>query len=163
MSGRIYEDFGVFLSSFVRDLNDKSEEGWSLLVEGPRDYVALKELGYRGQVFTISVLGRGGYAALRGVTKVVILTDLDREGTLLASKYLRLLAHEGIKASLSERRRLRSASRGVFLHIENLSRFSESSTARVEPDGPPREIENLRKAGPQEYRRRRTPGGTLQP
>ncbi|MDG6952718.1 MAG: hypothetical protein JRN49_00630, partial [Nitrososphaerota archaeon] len=138
---RVYEDFGRFLSGFVRDLNDKSEEGWSLLVEGPRDSLALRRLGYRGRVLMISVLGRCGAAALRGVGRVVILTDLDREGASLASKYLRLLVHEGIETSLSERRRLKPASRGVFLHIENLGRFSESGGARLEHDGPPRETE----------------------
>jgi 5S rRNA maturation endonuclease (ribonuclease M5) len=65
-------------------------------------------------------------AAFEGSGKVVILTDLDREGAVLASRYLKALTHEGIRASLAERRRLKHASRGVFLHIENLSRFADS-------------------------------------
>jgi len=31
-----------------------------------------------------------------------------------------------VRASLVERRRLKAASRGVFLHVENLSRFAKA-------------------------------------
>ena len=41
----------------------------------------------------------------------------------LAAKYVIFLQTLRIATSLSERRRLRRASGGVFLHIENLSRF----------------------------------------
>jgi 5S rRNA maturation endonuclease (ribonuclease M5) len=54
----------------------------------------------------------------------VILTDLDREGGVLAARFMKSLSHDGLAASLVERRRLKSASKGIFLHIENLARFS---------------------------------------
>jgi len=111
---------------FVRDLNHLSEGGWSVLVEGPRDLKAIRKLGYQGSVTTVASLGRNGVFALNPSKKVVILTDLDREGGVLAARYVKKLGHEGIKTSLAERRRLKAASRGVFLHIENLSRFAES-------------------------------------
>ncbi len=79
---------------------------------------------------TVSLMGRNGAAALIGLKKVVILTDLDREGTLLASKFVKRLNHEGIETSLSERRRLKAASRGVFLHVENLVRFARTEASR---------------------------------
>ncbi|MBI3840926.1 MAG: hypothetical protein HY297_03100 [Thaumarchaeota archaeon] len=125
---RIFQAFGAFLSDYVRDLNHLSEDGWALLVEGMRDEAALRKLGYRGRLFTVSSLGRVGSGALGEAKKVVILTDLDREGGVLASKYVRRLTHEGIRTSLVERRRLQAATRGVFLHIENLSRFAESAS-----------------------------------
>lgn len=133
---RIYGDFERFLSRFVSDLNDKSEDGWSVLVEGKRDSIALRTLGYRGRILTVSVLGKRGPAALGGVEKMVILTDMDREGTLLASKYSKSLIHGGIATSLGERSKLRLASRGVFLQIENLGKFAKESSS-LEPDGPP--------------------------
>ena len=55
---------------------------------------------------------------------MIILTDLDTEGRRLASRYVRFLTQEGVKTSLAQRRRLSEASRGVFLHIENLQRFA---------------------------------------
>ena len=121
---RVYQAFGAFLTDFVRDLNHKSDDGWSLLIEGPRDEKALRRLGYEGPLLTISLLERNGPSALGGVNKVVILTDLDREGTVLTARYVKRLNHEGIRTSLSERRRLKAASLGVFLHVENLSRFA---------------------------------------
>lgn len=122
---RAYQAFGGFLTGFVRDLNQLSEDGWSVLVEGQRDEKALRKLGFKGVLSTVGAVARLGPEAL-GTDKVVVLTDLDREGAVLAARHVKLLAHEGFKTSLSERRRLKAASRGVFLHIENLSRFGDS-------------------------------------
>jgi 5S rRNA maturation endonuclease (ribonuclease M5) len=118
--------FGAFVSDFVHDLNQLSEEGWSILVEGQRDEKALRRLGFRGHLVSLSSVRRRRTGAFEESRKVVILTDLDREGAVLASRYTKALTHEGIRASLAERRRLKHASRGVFLHIENLSRFADS-------------------------------------
>ena len=120
---RDYQEFGEFLTGFVRDLNVMSEEGWLLLVEGMRDERALRKLGYSGSLVTVSRFGRRRAAALDAI-KVVVLSDLDREGAVLAEKFLKRLTHEGVRTSLNERRRLKAASKGVFLHIENLSRFA---------------------------------------
>ena len=60
---------------------------------------------------------------------MMILTDLDSEGRRLAARYMKFLAQEGIPPSLSQRRRLSKASRGVFLHIENLRRFALARSA----------------------------------
>ena len=127
---RVYQAFGTFLIDYIRDLNDRSEEGWAVLVEGQRDQKALRKLGYGGSLVTVSLLGRNGLGVLGDSKRVVILTDLDREGALLASKFVKRLRHEGIAASLGERRRLKAASRGVFLHIENLGRFARPEGAR---------------------------------
>ena len=123
---RIYQAFGSFLADFVRDLNHRSDEGWSLLVEGPRDLKALRKLGYDGRLVTVALLGRNGPGVLGDAKSVVILTDLDREGAVLAARYVKRLTHEAFRTSLAERRRLKKASLGVFLHIENLSRFAKS-------------------------------------
>ena len=122
---RIYQDFGTFVRDLARDLNHLSESGWAVLIEGPRDARAMRKLGYTGRLTTIGEIGRRSSDALAGVTSVVILTDLDREGALLASRYVRQLRNQGVRTSLNERRRLKAASRGVFLHIENLGRFEE--------------------------------------
>ena len=129
---RAYQAYGVFLTDFVRDLNHMSEEGWSLLVEGLRDQRALRKLGYMGPLFTVSLLGRNGAGALGDSKKLVILTDLDREGGVLASKFVKRMNHEGVTTSLAERRRLKRASRGVFLHVENMERFAKTDPIRWE-------------------------------
>ena len=123
---KVYQEFREFLDGFVRDLNQRSEEGWALLIEGPRDERAMRLLGYEGTLLTVSALGRRSGTGTPLLRKVVVLTDLDREGASLAAKFIRRLSHDGVRTSLEERRRLKAASRGVFLHVENLSRFAKS-------------------------------------
>ena len=119
-----YQEFGEFLRGFVFDLNNLADDGWSILVEGKRDTAALRKLGFVGNLATTHILTIGGYSAFEGRRKVVILTDLDREGARLASKYVKRLGHDGFRTSLKERLRLKNNSHGVFLHIENLARFA---------------------------------------
>ncbi len=121
---RQYQAFGEFLDGFVVDLNNLSEDGWSVLVEGPRDARAVRKLGFMGNVVTIASLVKSGNPVFEGRKRVVILTDLDREGAVLAARYIKRLRHDGFRISLKERMRLKNASHGVFLHVENLSRFA---------------------------------------
>ena len=107
-------------------MNDMSREGWSVLVEGQRDARALRKLGYEGRLATLSAFGRRGAATFQGSQGVVVMTDLDREGAVLAARSVRRLTSDRLVASLAERRRLKAASRGRFLHIENLGRFADS-------------------------------------
>jgi 5S rRNA maturation endonuclease (ribonuclease M5) len=119
-----YQEFGAFVLRLVMDLNHLSEDGWSVLVEGPRDARAVRKLGFSGNVVTIASLVKSGNSVFEGRRRVVILTDLDREGAVLAARYIKRLTHDGIRTSLKERMRLKNASHGVFLHVENLSRFA---------------------------------------
>ncbi len=122
---KLYQAIGEFIGAFTRDLNHLSEDGWAVLVEGQRDERALRKLGFEGNLVTAASLARQGGSAFGASRKVVILTDLDREGAVLASKYVKRLSHDGFRTSLRERLRLKVASRGVFLHVENLSRFAQ--------------------------------------
>ena len=116
--------FVDFLSDLVSELNTLAAEGWVVLVEGPRDASAMTGLGYRGALITVSSLARSGTQALEKAAGVIIMTDLDREGRQLAARYTRRLSHDGFQTSLLQRKRLLVASRGVFRHVENLSRFA---------------------------------------
>jgi 5S rRNA maturation endonuclease (ribonuclease M5) len=122
---RASQKFGEFLGRFVTDLNNLAAEGWSILVEGPRDAGALRKLGFVGNLVTISSLVKAGNSVFQGDKKVAILTDLDREGAVLAARYIKRLNHDGLRTSLKERMRLKNASHGVYLHVENLSRFAK--------------------------------------
>ena len=124
---RRFQGFEEFLPGFVKELNDISAAGGAVLVEGKRDVLALRGLGYTGPIFSVSILTSSGASRQRlrdEVREMVILTDLDSEGRRLASRYVRFLAQEGVRSSLAQRRRLSAASRGLFLHIENLRRFA---------------------------------------
>src|SRR5437870_5202009 len=127
---RNLSQFAEFLNAMVKELNDLSAEGAAVLVEGKRDAKALAGLGYSGPLFTVAILTSSVAARERlreEVRQMIILTDLDSEGRRLASRYVRFLTQEGVKPSLAQRKRLSEASRGVFLHIENLGRFAHSA------------------------------------
>ena len=131
-AGRRFARLAEFLPRLVKELNDIADDGGAVLVEGKRDVLALRGLGYAGPLYSISILTASQAARQRlrdGVLQMVILTDLDTEGRRLASRYVRFLDNEGIKPSLDQRRRLASASKGIILHIENLARFAEQRTA----------------------------------
>ena len=130
-NAKTYDEFGEFLGGFVTDLNNLCEDGWSILVEGPRDARALRKLGCVGNVVTISSIVRKGNVVFDKDTNIVIMTDLDREGAFLASRYIKRLSHDGLRTSLRERQRLKNASHGVFLHVENLSRFARAEDEPV--------------------------------
>jgi len=134
---RRFRKFASFLRDLVKELNDLSSDGAAVLVEGKRDAAALRGLGYSGPIFTVAILT--GTAASREklrkeVGKMIILTDLDSEGRRLAARYMKFLSQEGIAASLAQRRRLSKASRGVFLHVENLERFAIGGERLLEPE-----------------------------
>ena len=119
-----YQEFGEFVAKFVTDLNHLYEDGWAVLVEGPRDARTVLKLGFTGSVVTLASLAKSGNSVFRGRRRVVILTDMDREGAVLASRCVKRLTHDGYRISLKERLRLKNAFHGVFLHVENLSRFA---------------------------------------
>ena len=119
-----FNRFAEFLAGFVKDLNHLASDGWSVLVEGKRDWRALRALGYTGPCVTMVDLDTKGTACLPSQGKVVVLTDMDRAGALLAARCIKTLSHQGFRVSLAERRRLKAASRGVFRQVENLSRLA---------------------------------------
>jgi 5S rRNA maturation endonuclease (ribonuclease M5) len=122
---RSYLEFIEFLVAFIDELNDLAVEGAAVLVEGQRDSSALVDLGYGGKILTrISLSSTRVDDSLKGVKSIVILTDMDKEGRKLAARYMGFFLPRGVKTSMSQRRRLKRASHGVFLHIENLSRFA---------------------------------------
>lgn len=123
-----YSEFVDFLASFVVELNLLSQDGYAVLVEGKRDAEALRSVGFTGVLLTIASM-----AMTREVPRrIIVMTDLDREGGQLASRLSKRLVRQGVDVSLSHRKRLLIASRGVFRHVENLSRFGELLAA---PDG----------------------------
>ncbi len=95
-------------------------------MEGRRDMDALRQIGYTGRMLSVASLNsKQSRKTLGSAKSVAILTDLDRQGRQLAARYTKLLRTEGVATSLVQRKRLSEASRGTFLHVENLRRFSD--------------------------------------
>lgn len=132
---RKFADFVDFLAGFIAELNRLAAEGCVVLVEGARDVHAMRGVGYKGGIMSVSsVRRRESESLLAGSKRVIIMTDLDPEGRRLAARFSKSFAHRGLSISLTQRRRLLLASRGVFRHIENLKRFSQL-VADVEVQG----------------------------
>jgi len=121
-----FADFVEFLPGFIMELNRLAAEGSVVLVEGARDVRAMRGVGYKGDIVGVSDVTRKESESLLATSKrVIIMTDLDREGGRLAARFAKSFTHRGVSVSLDQRRRLLLASRGVFRHIENLNRFSQ--------------------------------------
>jgi 5S rRNA maturation endonuclease (ribonuclease M5) len=120
------QEFLLSLSDLVTTLNQESDEGALVVVEGKKDVHALSMLGFRGESLMLcnnhSILDLPETAV--NYTKVILLFDFDRTGRYLTCKAASLLERR-VKIDLNFRRRLRTASRGRIHYIEELGRFHE--------------------------------------
>ena len=79
-----------------------------VVVEGPRDVEALRNLGFRGKVNICSKVGVSdadlAESLADGASKVLILTDFDEEGRELNRRLSRLFERRGVKIERGLRR-----------------------------------------------------------
>ena len=85
-------------------LNEAKDE--KVIVEGKRDKVALKNLGFE-KVWTINRNKSLYYVASGFEGSVLVLTDFDPEGEKLAKKLTRYLVKMGCKVDKKKRKKLR--------------------------------------------------------
>jgi len=90
---------------FFRDLEYLADV---VVVEGPRDVEALRNLGFEGRVTICSKVGVSDSDLAESLadrdSKVVILTDFDEEGRELNRRLSRLFERRGIKVERELRR-----------------------------------------------------------
>ena len=107
------------LRNFVSHLNSKKDS--VVVVEGKRDSIALKKLGYSGKVLEFHKF-RGMINFVDSVTKyenLIILFDRNKKGRYLTSKTIRLLQRR-TRIDLSFKRKLRQITKGKIMFIEQL-------------------------------------------
>ncbi|MBU7023806.1 MAG: hypothetical protein HXS40_06530 [Theionarchaea archaeon] len=105
----------------------RSEPEAVILVEGQRDYRALRTLGIEHTIKKIS--GKrilDDLSFLEG-KNVILLTDFDRTGCTLFKKLRTELEVMGFKPNLYYWQQLQEALRGEITQIEELSKFAEDS------------------------------------
>jgi 5S rRNA maturation endonuclease (ribonuclease M5) len=105
----------------------KNEPEAVILVEGRRDYLALRMLGIEHTIEKIS--GKrilDDLSFLEG-KNVILLTDFDRTGCTLFKKLRTELEVMGFKPNLYYWQQLQEAVGGEITQIEELSRFAEDS------------------------------------
>jgi 5S rRNA maturation endonuclease (ribonuclease M5) len=92
-----------------------------VIVEGKRDSIALKKLGYSGKVLEFHRFG-GMVNFTDSVAKyenLILLFDRDKKGRRLTGKTIKLLQRR-TKLDLSYKRKLREITKGKIMFIEQL-------------------------------------------
>ncbi len=92
-----------------------------VVVEGKRDSIALKKLGYTGKVLEFHKFG-GMINFTDSAAKyknLIILFDRDKKGRTLTGKTIQLLQRR-TKVDLSFKRKLRGITKGKIMFIEQL-------------------------------------------
>ena len=107
------------LKNFIFQLNFMKDS--VVIVEGKRDSIALKKLGYMGKVLEFHRFG-GMINFTDSAAKyknLIILFDRDKKGRYLTGKIIQLLQRR-TKLDLSYKRKLRGITRGKIMFIEQL-------------------------------------------
>jgi 5S rRNA maturation endonuclease (ribonuclease M5) len=110
------------LRSFVGMLNEESEKGSVIVVEGRRDAEALSRIGFTGSPAV--------FHHFKGVAdfidcheeskKMILLLDMDRTGKYLTSKLVSQLQSRRHNVSLSYKWALEKITHGRVRHVEDL-------------------------------------------
>ena len=92
-----------------------------VVVEGKRDSVALKKLGYSGKVLEFHrFAGMVNFTdSVSKYKRLIILFDRDKKGRTLTDKTIQLLQRR-TKVDLSFKRKLRKITKGKIMFIEQL-------------------------------------------
>jgi len=109
----------IELKNFIFQLN--TMENSVVVVEGKRDSIALKKLGYSGKILEFHKFG-GMIDFTDSVAKyknLIILFDRDKKGRTLTGKTIQLLQRR-TKVDLSFKRKLREITKGKIMFIEQL-------------------------------------------
>jgi 5S rRNA maturation endonuclease (ribonuclease M5) len=110
------------VQKLVSMLNEESENGAIVVVEGKRDVDALISIGFNGNVVTLNNFkGVNGLVDnLEQVRKVILMLDMDRKGKYLTHKILTLLQYKGRNVDMFYKKKLAEITRGKVRHIEEI-------------------------------------------
>ncbi len=109
----------IELKNFIFQLNSMKDS--VVIVEGKRDSIALRKLGYSGEVLEFYRFG-GIVNFTDSVAKyknLILLFDRDKKGRRLTGKTIKLLQRR-TKLDLSYKRKLREITKGKIMFIEQL-------------------------------------------
>lgn len=107
------------IKNFVIDLNLMQDS--VVAVEGKKDSLALRKLGFLGQIIEFHKFGGivNFTDSVAGYEKLIILFDRDKKGRYLTEKTIQLLERR-TKIDLSFKRKLTVITRGKIRFIEQL-------------------------------------------
>jgi len=111
---------------FIELLNHESKAGARVIVEGKKDELALRNVGFKGEILVYNNF-KGKINFVDHVSKkrrkVILLLDRDRNGKSLTSKILKKLDLSCPHDGLYYKKRFVKITHGKIMCIENLSNF----------------------------------------
>jgi 5S rRNA maturation endonuclease (ribonuclease M5) len=119
------------IEEVLSELSEYSGKGAIIIVEGKRDILSLQKLGIDGnfEFATRNSLFNFSERIASLGSEVVILTDWDRRGDLLAAKLSEYFISFGLKAELQIRNKLKLMSQKEIKDVESL--YTYVSTLRT--------------------------------
>jgi 5S rRNA maturation endonuclease (ribonuclease M5) len=115
------------LRDFVGMLNEESERGSVIVVEGRRDAEALSSIGFIGiPALFHNFKGIADFVDCHGhkKEKIILLLDMDRTGKYLTSRLLSNLQSRRSNVSLFYKHALAKITNGKVRHVEDLSIYA---------------------------------------
>ena len=119
------------INEFLERLSEDAERGTPILVEGPSDIRALRELGVRGSFIALKTNGKRLVDVVERIERppggeIIILTDFDRTGRELAFSLVKELECIGLRANLTYWRWLKALVGSFSKDIEGLPSLVET-------------------------------------
>ena len=113
------------VEELLSELSDYSGRGAIIIVEGKRDILSLKRLGIEGdfELATRDSLFNFSERIAELGRDVIILTDWDRRGDLLAVKLSEYFQNFGLRPELQIRNKLKLISQKEIKDIESLYKY----------------------------------------
>ncbi|MDO9518242.1 MAG: toprim domain-containing protein [Methanosarcinaceae archaeon] len=118
----VYQKRLELFEGLVNEIVEHTQSGAVIVVEGKRDIIALKKLGITGRIETSTHQPLLIFAEnlAKDTTQIIILTDWDRKGNILADKIATYLQNVGITPDLDIRRRISSLVKREVKDVESL-------------------------------------------
>jgi 5S rRNA maturation endonuclease (ribonuclease M5) len=120
------EEIALKVREFIESLNNECKAGAIVIVEGRKDGIALREIGFKGEILVYNnfkgIINFVDHVSRKG-RKVILLLDRDRKGKSLTSKILKKLEILCPHDSLYYKKKFVKITHGKIMCIENLSNF----------------------------------------
>ncbi len=127
------------LSRIVEELSSCVEQGMPILIEGKKDEEALRKLGITGNIIKVSGSGLKLFEvaeiAAKTSSKVIILTDFDKKGDILAKKLSEDIQSLGSHPDLNIRKNIIKITRRYIKDIESLPKHMKQLELEINPYG----------------------------
>jgi len=127
------------LSLIVEELSYRVKKGTPILIEGKKDEEALNKLGIKGNIIKVSGSGLKLFEvaekAIESSSEVIILTDFDKKGDLLAKKLSNDIQSLGSHPDLNIRKNIMKITRRYIKDIESLPKHLKNLELELNPYG----------------------------